>query len=134
MSRRERQRRKQRNEGGPHRIIFLTLGLVVTSVAIAGIAAVAWVINVANSAPSLDTKKPIELGATSRIYAADGKTRLGFINANVLRTPVHSDEIPDIVREATVAWRTTSGISSECTGVRRMLALMKPSRVLPSAA
>jgi penicillin-binding protein 1A len=103
MSRRERQRRKQRNEGGPHRIIFLTLGLVVTGVAIAGIAAVAWVINVANSAPSLDTRKPIELGATSRIYAADGKTRLGFINANVLRTPVHSAEIPDIVREATVA-------------------------------
>ncbi len=103
MSRRERQRRKQRNEGGPHRIIFLTLGLVVTGVAIAAIAAVAWVINVANSAPSLETKKPIELGATSRIYAADGKTRLGFINANVLRTPVHSAEIPDIVREATVA-------------------------------
>jgi penicillin-binding protein 1A len=103
MSRRERQRRKHRNDGGPHRIIFLTLGLLVTGVAIAGIAAVAWVINVAHSAPSLDTRKPIELGATSRVYAADGKTRLGFINANVLRTPVHSDEIPDIVREATVA-------------------------------
>ena len=53
MSRRERQRRKQRNEGGPHRIIFLTLGLVVTGVAIAGIAAVAWLINVATSAPSM---------------------------------------------------------------------------------
>src|SRR5882757_417789 len=103
MSRRERQRRKRRNEGGPHRIIFLTIGLVVTGVAIVGIAAVAWVINVANSAPSLDTRKPIELGATSRIYAADGKTRLAFINANTLRTPVHSNEIPDLVREATVA-------------------------------
>src|SRR5215468_9295231 len=102
MSRRERQRRKRRNEGGPHRIIFLTLGLVVTGVAIAGIAAVAWVINVANTAPSLDTKKPINLGATSRVYAADG-TRLGFINANVLRTPVSAAEIPDVVREATVS-------------------------------
>jgi penicillin-binding protein 1A len=102
MSRRERQRRKRRNEAGPSRLIFLTLGLIVTGVAIAGIAAVAWVINVANSAPSLDTRKPIELGATSRVYAADG-TRLGFINANILRTPVHSAEIPDIVREATVA-------------------------------
>jgi hypothetical protein len=30
-------------------------------------------------------------------------TGLGFINANVLRTPVHSAEIPDVVREATVA-------------------------------
>src|SRR6266542_5251996 len=100
MSRRERQRRKRRNEGGPHRIVFLTLGLVVTGIAIAGIAAVAWVINVANGAPSLDTRKPIELGATSRIYASDGKTRLGFINASTLRTPVTSDQIPDVVRQA----------------------------------
>jgi penicillin-binding protein 1A len=102
MSRRERQRRKRRNEGGPHRIIFLTLGLLTTTVAIAAIAAVAWVINVANSAPSLDTRKPINLGATSRVYAADG-TRLGFINASTLRTPIGAAEIPDVVREATVA-------------------------------
>src|ERR671934_1143 len=102
MSRRERQRRRQRNKGGPHRIIFLALGLVFTGVVIAGIVAVAWVINVANSAPSLDTKKPIELGATSRIYAADGP-RLGFINANILRTPVNSADIPEVVRQATVA-------------------------------
>src|SRR5882724_1388684 len=102
MSRRERQRRKGRNEGGPHRIIFLTFGLLATCAAIAGIAAVAWVINIANGAPSLDTKKPIQLGATSRVYAADG-TRLGFIDATTLRTPVTSAEIPDVVREATVA-------------------------------
>src|SRR6266511_3875636 len=102
MSRRERQRRKRRNVGGPHRIIFLTLGLLATGAAIAGIAAVAWVINVANGAPSLETKKPIQLGATSRVYAADG-TRLGFIDANTLRTPVTSGQIPDVVREATVA-------------------------------
>src|SRR5512133_3437630 len=103
MSRRERQRRRRRNEGSASRVIFVFLGLIVTGVAIAGVAAVAWVVNVANSAPSLSTKKPIELGATSRVYAADGKTRLGFINANILRTPVHSDQIPDVVREATVA-------------------------------
>jgi penicillin-binding protein 1A len=94
MSRRERQRRRRRNEGSASRVIFVFLGLVVTGVAIAGVAAVAWVINVANSAPSLDTRKPIELGATSRIYAADGKTRLAFINANILRTPVHSARSP----------------------------------------
>ncbi|HEX7299407.1 MAG TPA: transglycosylase domain-containing protein [Solirubrobacteraceae bacterium] len=103
MSRRERQRRRQRSRGGPHRIIFLTLGLLAACAAMAGIAAVGWVINVANSAPSLDTRKPIELGATSRVYASDGKTRLGFINANILRTPVTSAEIPDVVRQATVA-------------------------------
>ena len=104
MSRRERQRRRSsHHKGGASRVIFVFLGLVVTGAIIAGITGVAWVINVANSAPSLDTRKPIELGATSRIYAADGKTRLGFINANILRTPVHSAEIPDVVRQATVA-------------------------------
>ena len=104
MSRRERQRRRSsHHKGGASRVIFVFLGLVVTGAIIAGITGVAWVINVANSAPSLDTRKPIELGATSRIYAADGKTRLAFINANILRTPVHSAEIPDVVRQATVA-------------------------------
>jgi len=103
MSRRERQRRRQRNKGAPAKVLFVLLGLVVTAGAIAAGVAVAWVINVANGAPSLDTKKPIELGATSRIYASDGKTRLGFINANILRTPVTSDAIPDVVRQATVA-------------------------------
>src|SRR5881394_1723795 len=83
MSRRERQRRRSsHHKSGASHVIFVFLGLVVTGVAIAGIAAVAWVINVANSAPSLDTKKPIELGATS---------------------PVHADQIPDVVRQATVA-------------------------------
>jgi penicillin-binding protein 1A len=102
MSHRERQRRRRRNHGGAYRIIFLALGMFAAGAAIAAGVAVAWVINVANSAPSLDTRKPIELGATSRVYAADG-TRLGFINANILRTPVTSGQIPDIVREATVA-------------------------------
>src|SRR5919206_2444314 len=102
MSRRERQRRRRRNKGGPTKVLFGLLGLLFTGAVIAGIVAVAWVINVANSAPSLDTKKPIELGATSRIYAADG-TRLGFINASIIRTPVNSSQIPEVVRQATVA-------------------------------
>jgi penicillin-binding protein 1A len=102
MSRRERQRRKQRNQAGPSRAIFLTLGLLAACAAIVAIAAVAWVINVANSAPSLDTRKPIELGATSRVYAADG-TRLGFISGDIVRLPVPTSEIPENVRNATVA-------------------------------
>ncbi len=103
MSRLQRQRRMRRNKGGPHRILFLGFGLLLTGIAIAGISAVAWVVNVANSAPSLDSNKPIELGATSRVYAADGKTRLGFIQADVLRFPIAQAEIPTNVRNATVA-------------------------------
>src|ERR687886_519010 len=102
MPRRERQRRKRRNRGGPHRIVFLTLGLLAAAAAIGAASVVGWVVSVANTAPPLDTSKPIELGATSRVYAADG-TRLGFIQANELRTPVSSDEIPQNIKNAIVA-------------------------------
>src|SRR3954469_4402027 len=102
MTRRERQRRKRRNEAGPQRAILLTVGLLVTVGLIAAGGVVGWVISVANSAPPLDTSKPIELGATSRVYAADG-TRLGFIQANELRTPVSSKEIPQNVKNAVIA-------------------------------
>src|SRR6478752_7709850 len=103
MSRMQRQRRMRSNKGGPHRILFLGFGLLLTAIAIGAISAVAWVVNVANSAPSLDANKPIQLGATSRVYAADGKTRLGFIQANDLRFPIAQADIPTNVRNATVA-------------------------------
>src|SRR5919108_4358758 len=102
MSRRERQRRKRRNRGGPSRIVFLTLGLLAAAAAIGAGSVVGWVISVANSAPPLNTSKPLQLGATSRVYAADG-TRLGFIQANELRTPVSSKNIPQNVKDAVVA-------------------------------
>jgi penicillin-binding protein 1A len=102
MTRRERQRRKRRNHSGPHKAVFLTLGLLATAALIGGGGVVGWVISVASTAPPLDTSKPIELGATSRVYAADG-TRLGFIQANELRTPVASREIPQNVKDAVVA-------------------------------
>jgi penicillin-binding protein 1A len=102
MSRRERQRRRRRNTGGPQRIIFLTLGVGATAVVIGVLSVVGWIVHVASTAPPLDTRKPINLGASSGVYAADG-TRLGFIQADVLRTPVPSSAIPQNVKDATVA-------------------------------
>jgi penicillin-binding protein 1A len=102
MSRRERHRRKANGRTRPSRVIFLLLGLVLTAAGIAGAAAVAWVIGVANSAPSLETRKPIDLGQTSRVFAADG-TPLGFISADILRQTVPAAKIPKAVGNATVA-------------------------------
>jgi penicillin-binding protein 1A len=102
MSRRERQRRKRRNQAGPQRIILLGVGLVATAAAIGALGVLGWVISVARTAPPLNTSKPLNLGATSRVYAADG-TRLGFIQADVLRTPVASTDIPQNVKDATIA-------------------------------
>jgi penicillin-binding protein 1A len=102
MSRRERQRRRARHRGGAHRILFLALGLVLTALCIGVMAGVGWIISIATSGPTLDARKQIDLGATSRVYAADGQ-RLGFIGANELRLPVPSTQIPDNIRNATVA-------------------------------
>ncbi len=102
MSRRERQRRKFQSRTRPGQVIFVLLGLLVTGALIAVAVAVGWVITVANSAPSLDTRKPIDIGQTSRVFAADG-TPLGFIGADILRQTVPDAKIPDTVGDATVA-------------------------------
>ncbi len=102
MSRRERQRRRRRNQHGSGRVIFLALGVVTAGLALAVLGAVAWVIGVAASAPSLRSLAPIPQGATSSVYAADGQ-RLGFIQSAILRSPVLTTEIPQVVKDATVA-------------------------------
>jgi len=102
MSRRDRQRRRRRNKGGPARPLFLAFGVITTFAALAVLGAVGWVVSVANSGPTLDTIKPQDQGAASVIYAADG-SRLGFISSDVLRTPVTGGQIPQVVRDATVA-------------------------------
>jgi len=102
MSRRERQRRRRRNKGGPARPLFLALGVLTTFAALGVLGAVGWVVSVATSAPALDTIKPQDQGAASVIYSADGH-RLGFISNDVLRTPITGGQIPQVVRDATVA-------------------------------
>ena len=61
-----------------------------------------YLASVAASAPKISTLKPAEQGATSAVYAADG-TRLGFIQGDVLRTPVAQSAMTDEMRNATVA-------------------------------
>src|SRR4051812_27664481 len=103
MSRRERQRRRKRHGGGASsRVAFLVLGVVTATAAIAALAVAGTVVGMMASAPDLNTIKPVEQGQSSVIYAADGQ-RLGFIQADTLRTPVPREAIPTNVRNATVA-------------------------------
>ncbi|HEY4094329.1 MAG TPA: transglycosylase domain-containing protein [Baekduia sp.] len=102
MSRRERQRRRRRNKGGPARPLLLAFGVLTLFAALGALGAVGWVVSVATSGPSLDSIKPQDQGAASVIYSADGH-RLGFISSDVLRTPVGNDQIPQVMRDATVA-------------------------------
>ena len=71
----------------------MLLGLAVTGLAIGAVAAVGWVVHVATTGPTLDTRKPIDLGATSAVYADDG-TRLGFISGATLRVPIAEERHP----------------------------------------
>jgi penicillin-binding protein 1A len=78
------------------------LGVLALGAVMGALGFVGWVVSVATSAPPLDTSRAIDLGETSSVYAADG-TRLGFIQADTLRTEISSRAMPKEVRQATVA-------------------------------
>jgi penicillin-binding protein 1A len=77
-------------------------GILVAGLAIGVIAAVGYVLDVARSAPKLASLHPVFTGGTSQVFAADG-TRLGYIQSDLLRSPVGWNEIPADLKNATVA-------------------------------
>lgn len=100
MSRAARSRRRRKRHGvGP---VFLIFGVLLTVAALGGLGTVGYVLALANSAPDLSELKPIDQGASSVVYASDG-SRLGFIQSDILRTPIKSADIPQTVKDATVA-------------------------------
>src|SRR5690349_24645174 len=101
MSRHARQRRRRRNRAGPTRILIVGGIIFAGALIIGSIAAVGYVLDVARSAPSLASLHPL-LGGSSQVFASDG-TRLGFIQSDQLRSPVSWDEIPEDLKNATVA-------------------------------
>ena len=76
--------------------------LIISALTVGALAIAGWVINVAQSAPNLVTLKPHVPGTPSEVYAADG-TLLGYITSTSIRTPVATAQIPQILKEATVA-------------------------------
>jgi penicillin-binding protein 1A len=102
MSRQARQRRRRHHRAGPARILLIGGGVLATTVIIGTIAAVGYVLHVAQSAPALASLRPLVGGGSSQVFASGG-TRLGFIQADQLRTPVAWNEIPTNLKNATVA-------------------------------
>ena len=103
MSRRLRQHRRRRSQRGPSRAVFVVLGAILATVIVAACAGLGYIVSVAATAPDISELKPLDQGATSAVYSRDGKARLGFIQGDVLRTPVRSSRMPDTIRQATVA-------------------------------
>jgi penicillin-binding protein 1A len=98
-----RQRRRQRRNGGSiGKKVGLAFGVMFAMLGIAAGSAALWVLDVAASAPDIDTLEPAEQTSNSEVFAADG-TSLGFVQAQVLRTEVTLDEVPKRLQNATIA-------------------------------
>jgi penicillin-binding protein 1A len=80
----------------------LALGLPLTLAGLGVVVGAIWVISVYDSAPSLASLKPITKGAVSKIYAADGSL-IGVIHSDKIRQPIASPQIPQDLKDATVA-------------------------------
>jgi penicillin-binding protein 1A len=77
-------------------------GVLTAALIVSVIAAIGYVLSVARSAPAIGTLRPILAGGSSQVFAADG-TRLGFIQSDELRSPISWGEIPEDLKNATVA-------------------------------
>jgi penicillin-binding protein 1A len=98
--RQRKQRRRRRSR--PGKPVFVGFAVIGTTIAIAALSAVGYVIAVAATAPALSELKPNDKGTNSVIFAADG-SRLGYVKSDEIRTPIPWSEMPQDLRDATVA-------------------------------
>jgi penicillin-binding protein 1A len=101
MTYRQRQLRRRRSRTGRNGALLAAL-IALSVILIAALSGVGYVFAVAASAPNIDKLKPIDKGASSIIYAADG-SRLGYVQSDTIRTPIPWTRMPPIVRQATIA-------------------------------
>jgi penicillin-binding protein 1A len=102
MTHAQRTRRRRRGRGGPRSKALLALMVLGICVVLAGLGGIGYIVSVASSAPPLSSLKPRVTGNNTRVFAADGKP-LGFIQAENLHLPMRSAEIPQLVKDATIA-------------------------------
>jgi penicillin-binding protein 1A len=101
MSARLRRRRRKPHHSLWHKFA-IPLGVFLALMLVAAGIAVAWAINIYNSAPPLSSLKPVQKGRSSAIYAADGSL-IGFIRSENIRQPVPGKALPEDLKDATVA-------------------------------
>src|SRR3954453_1401348 len=102
MTHRQRQARRRRHKARPRNWILLGLAVLAAGVGISALAGVGYVLAAAGTAPNVDDLKPIDKGASSEIFAANGR-RLGYVQSSTIRTPVTWEDMPPVLRNATVA-------------------------------
>src|SRR5437764_14049854 len=97
-----KQRRRTRTGSKVRNTFFIGTGVVLAIVGIAVASVVGYVISIAATTPNIDELKPIDKGATSAVYAANGHL-LGYVQSSIVRQPVLEQDIPQNARNATVA-------------------------------
>ena len=98
----QRGRRRHRRSGRRSSKILLGLGVLLAMIAIGILSVGVWALSIAADAPPIDELKPVDRSTSSQVFAADG-SRLGYIQSDVVRTPVPFEKIPQDLRAATVA-------------------------------
>ncbi|MEA2124311.1 MAG: penicillin-binding protein, partial [Solirubrobacteraceae bacterium] len=102
MSRSTRTRRRRARRTTPRSKILLGFGVVLAILGVAGLSAVGYVVSIAASAPPLDSLKPRDPGGFSLVLDRNGH-KLGVIQARDLRKEIPSEQIPQNLKDATVA-------------------------------
>ena len=98
----QRERRRRRRSGKARNKILLGVGVFATMIAVGVLGVGIWVLSVAAKAPPIEDLKPVDRSTSSQVFAADG-SRLGYIQSDVVRTPVSFERIPKELQQATVA-------------------------------
>ena len=102
MTYRQRKERKRRGKGRVGRKLLVAFAVLVTIGLIGAASVVGYIVSIAATAPDINDLKPIDKGASSEIFAADG-SRLGYVQSSEIRTPVQWNDMPVEMRQATVA-------------------------------
>ena len=82
--------------------MLLAFGVVFAFVGLALAGGALWVLDVAAKAPPIDTLRPADSGTNSEVFDASGKS-LGYVQSDVLREPAKIKDVPDSLRQATIA-------------------------------
>jgi penicillin-binding protein 1A len=101
MSQRAR-RRHSRSKGSVGKKVLLIFGAVFALILVGIAGAALKVKDIYDSAPDISTLKPLNSGASTQVFAADGSS-LGYIQNDILRTPVKLKRIPTELQKATIS-------------------------------
>jgi penicillin-binding protein 1A len=94
--RRTKSKPRFRTKAGLGLLLLITVGLI------GGLSLVGYIVAIAATGPNIEELKPIDKGESSAVYASDGSL-LGFVQSDVVRQERPWRDIPDELKQGTVA-------------------------------